>query len=393
LRIASNSSGGEEFPGLALACLFGLLFWFGVAMLIFSGPWGGDDSLAPQVSVAPDIGIGLGDSAVVAAADPDHGPKGGPRVASAQVAHSGGSSFSLRPVRIETPGSGQAMALSQRYVVRSQSPASHPVAVPKPAPNKPVAVKPPPNKPAVKPPPAHPAPAGAPAPSPPPTPPAGPLLVANFENGLTGWSTSVLGDTVPRVVTGTVRDGSRSVAIRLTGDQSRSQLALGGDGGYDGAIRIHDGDEYAFAFSFYIEKMVYGTPGADNLLMQLRSDGSDSRVFGLQLWDYPVENGGRGLWSSGEAVNGDRFLGDATERTWHDVVIHFKASNQGAGSYEVYLDGQLVDARSEVSLIAPGSDFAQIEVGLFRDGDLVQGTSEIRIDAARFGGTLESVLG
>lgn len=385
MRIASNSSGGEGFPGLAIACLFCLLFWFGVAMLIFSGPWGGDDSLAPQVSVAPDLGVGIGDSAVVATAEPDRSAKRGPRVASAQVAGSGGSSFSLRPVRIETPGAGQAMALSQRYVVRSQSPASRPVAVPKPAPNKPVV--------AVKPPPAHPAPPGAPAPPPAPTPPAGPLLVANFENGLTGWSTSVLGDTVPRVVTGTVRDGTRSVAVRLIGDQSRSQLALGGDGGYDGAIQIHDGDEYAFAFSFYIEKMVYGTPGADNLLMQLRSDGSDSRVFGLQLWDYPVENGGRGLWSSGEAVSGDRFLGDATEKAWHDVVIHFVASNQGAGSYEVYLDGQLVDARSEVSLIAPGSDFAQIEVGLFRDGDLVQGTSEIRIDAARFGDTLESVLG
>jgi len=223
-----------------------------------------------------------------------------------------------------------------------------------------------------------------------------PQLVANFENGLQGWSTSAIDDVDPTVEPGIVRDGEKSSVIRLSGDQSSSQLILGGDGGSSGAgtVQIHEGDEYAFGFSFYIETMAYGVPGADNLVMRLKSDADDEPAFGLQLWDlpgYPWEASQRGLWSSGEAVGGDRFLVAVPERVWHDVAIRFKASSQGEGFYELYLDGQLVDARDAVSLIAPGSSYAQIEVGLFRDGDRVQGDSEIHLDAAKLGDTLESV--
>ncbi|HEU4735464.1 MAG TPA: heparin lyase I family protein [Solirubrobacterales bacterium] len=364
-------------------------------MLIFSSPWGGEDSLGPQLSVAPDVGAAVDDAAVVAAGDADSSRKpeadSGLGIGAANVARSGGSSFSLRPVEVEKPGvagkprpdkgpaEGEELAVSRGTAVGGHAPADRPAPGKRPGAATPVVA-------------ANPPAATAPVAPPPSSAPAGPQFVANFENGLTGWSTSALGDSIPRVVTGTVRDGSRSAVVRLTGDQSRSQLVLGGDGGYDGAVQIHEGDEYAFAFSFYIEKMVYGAPGADNLLMQVRSDASEDQMFGLQLWDYAVENGGRGLWSSGEAVSGDRFLGAAAEKAWHDVIVRFKASSQGAGYYEVYLDGQLVDARSDVSLIAAGSGYAQIEVGLFRDGELVQGTSEIRIDAAKFGTTLESVL-
>jgi len=224
-----------------------------------------------------------------------------------------------------------------------------------------------------------------------------PHLVANFENGLQGWSTSAFDDVDPTVEPGIVRDGEKSSVIRLSGDQSSSQLILGGDGSSSGAgaVQVHEGDEYAFGFSVYIETMVYGVPGADNLIMRLKSDASEAPAFGLQLWDlpgYPWEASQRGLWSSGEAVGGDRFLAAVPERVWHDVAIRFKASSQGEGFYEVYLDGQLVDAREAVSLIAPGSSYAQIEVGLFRDGDRVQGDSELHLDAAKLGDTLESVL-
>ena len=68
-------------------------------------------------------------------------------------------------------------------------------------------------------------------------------------------------------------------------------------------------------------------------------------------------------------------------------MIRFRASSEGDGFYILSLDGELVDARGEISLIAPGSSAAQIEVGLLRDSTRVQGTSEIRIDAA----SLESV--
>ena len=86
-------------------------------------------------------------------------------------------------------------------------------------------------------------------------------------------------------------------------------------------------------------------------------------------------------------MGGDRFLRPVAERTWHDVVLRFRASSEGDGYYILSLDGELVDARGEISLIASGSSAAQIEVGLLRDPTRVQGTSEIRIDAA----SLESV--
>ena len=210
-------------------------------------------------------------------------------------------------------------------------------------------------------------------------------LVANFESGLDGWSTAPVGNIPPRVVRGVVRDGGSASAIRLTGEQSSSLLILGGEGGSDGAVQIHEGDEYTFSFSYYVQSMVYGEPGADNVLLQFMSDAGDTRTFGLQLWQDGIGDptaAGRGLWTSGDAMGGDRFLRPVAERTWHDVVLSFKASSEGDGYYILSLDGELVDARGEISLIAPGSTSAQIEVGLLRDSTRIQGTSEIRIDAA-----------
>jgi hypothetical protein len=200
-----------------------------------------------------------------------------------------------------------------------------------------------------------------------------------------------VGEVVPKLASDIVRDGEQSSAIRLTGEQDRSELILGGDGGGStaGTIHFQEGDEAYYAFSFYIQTMVYGEPGAHNLIMQFKSNGEGSPAFGLQLWDY---QGHRGLWSSGSGMGGDRFLAPLAEQVWHDVVIHFRASSAGTGFYEVYLDGQLIDARESVSMIVPGTSYAYIKNGLYRNGEEIPGASEIRLDAAKLGETLESVL-
>ena len=136
--------------------------------------------------------------------------------------------------------------------------------------------------------------------------------------------------------------------------------------------------------------MVYGSPtvGSHNLIMQFKSDGEGSPAFGLQLWDYEGDDGksgGRGLWSHESAMGGDRFLAPVSERAWHDVAIHFRASSHDAGFYEVYLDGQLIDSRQGVSMIVPGHSYAYIKTGLYRNGGAAPGRSELLIDAAKLG--------
>ena len=364
---------------MAVFSLLLLLLVVVAAVLDSLSPWD-PDSLAPHLRVLPEAEVGLGDSIAVA-------PAGSPAVADRRVVGTGSTVSSVpatEPVAIPESVSVADVGISRGRSVHRSRPVSIPV--------------PPPSGPSPSPSPAG---SGATLPAPPLEPsPAQPppvrSLVANFEDGLQGWSTATIGDAVPRVVSGIVRDGEKASVVRLIGDQSSSQLVLGGDGGASdaGVIRIREGDEYAFTFSFYIQTMAYGAPGADNLILRFKSDASDSPAFGLQLWDPGVggPGGERGLWSSGEAVGGDRFLAPVPEREWHDAVVHFRASSQGAGFYAVYLDGELVDARDAVSLIVPGSSYAQIEVGLYRDGEQVQGTSEIRLDAATLGDTPEPIL-
>ncbi|MEX0973215.1 MAG: heparin lyase I family protein [Solirubrobacterales bacterium] len=224
----------------------------------------------------------------------------------------------------------------------------------------------------------------------------GALLDAGFERGLQNWNTAGVGEAVPGISDDIVRSGVRSSNVALSGSQDRSELILGGNGGgsTSGMIEFREGDEYYYAFSINVQSMVYGQPGAHNLIMQFKSDGEGSPAFGLQLWDYEGDEGsggGRGLWSSGEAMDGDRFLAPLSEQAWHDVVIHFRASSTDAGFYEVFLDGQLVDARSGVSMIVPGHSYAYIKNGLYRNGGSIPGTAEIRLDAARLGRNLSVV--
>jgi hypothetical protein len=224
------------------------------------------------------------------------------------------------------------------------------------------------------------------------------VVEAGFEDGLMNWNTAGVGQVVPEVVNDTVRSGDHSARVVLTGEQERSELILGGDGdgSFEETIQFREGDEGWYAFSFYIDTMVYGHPGGHNLIFQFKGDPDNgSPNFGLQLWDYEGDDGvsgGRGLWSHGEASGGDRFLAPVAEHEWHDVAIHFKISGQGAGFYETFLDGRLVDERSGVSIIGEGAESVYIKDGIYRNGQTVSGTSEIRLDACKLGPTHESVL-
>lgn len=205
---------------------------------------------------------------------------------------------------------------------------------------------------------------------------------------------------MPTAVSDIVRSGSKSAKVILTGSQDRSELILGGNGtgSLTGMRKFAEGDEYWYGFSFYIQSMVYGRPGAHNVILQLKGNDSGSPAFGLQLWNYVGDDGQyrsnpKGLWSAGTGMGGDRFLASAAERQWHDVAIHFKVSRVGAGFYQVYLDGNLVDSRSKVSLLPPESTYGYIKDGLYRNGANIPGTSEIRLDNAKLGTSLASVTG
>ncbi len=218
------------------------------------------------------------------------------------------------------------------------------------------------------------------------------LREANCENGLSGWSTAGVGEAVPTVTSSSSRTGAKACRVVLSGTQNRSELIFGGSG--QEAVEFHEGDEYWYGFSFNIQQMVYGHPGDQNIIMQFKSDGEGSPAFGLQLWDYAGDDGhsgGKGLWSEGTAMGEQRYLAPVSERQWHDVAIHFKASAHGNGFYEVFLDGNLVDARSGVSMIVPGHSYAYIKDGLYRNGAASPGTSELLLDSAKLGTSATAV--
>ncbi len=58
---------GNGFPGLAVVSTVALLVALGVGALAILQPWG-TDTVAPRLSVAPGLGVGLGDSVVVSRA-------------------------------------------------------------------------------------------------------------------------------------------------------------------------------------------------------------------------------------------------------------------------------------------------------------------------------------
>ncbi|HEX8753252.1 MAG TPA: heparin lyase I family protein, partial [Solirubrobacterales bacterium] len=121
-----------------------------------------------------------------------------------------------------------------------------------------------------------------------------------FEGGcdgsLSGWNTAGAGEVLPTVVSSPARTGSGSCRVVLTGSQNRSELIFGGNGGgsTSGEMQFTEGAEYWYGFSFYIQQMTWGHPGAHNLIMQFKSEGEGSPAFGLDLWDYAGDNGTSG---------------------------------------------------------------------------------------------------
>jgi hypothetical protein len=285
---------------------------------------------------------------------------------------------------------GYSARVSRRsHLYRQHTPVPAPKLQPAPAPAPSPAPAPAPSPEPVP----APSPAPAPAPAPAPTPPSSaestekPLIEAGFENGLENCNTAGVGEVVPTVTSDIVRSGSKSAKVVLTGSQGRSELILGGNGTDEFTPqKFTEGSEYFYAFSFYIVSMVYGHPGAHNLIMQLKGHDNESPYFALGLWNY---NGDRGLWTEGPAT-GNNFVSPVAEHQWHDVVIHFRDSARGEGFYELFLDGQLIDSRSGVSMMSPTADFAYIKNGIYRNTKLA-GTSEIRLDAMKLGKTWASV--
>jgi hypothetical protein len=200
-----------------------------------------------------------------------------------------------------------------------------------------------------------------------------------------------VGEEVPTVVEDIVDSGEKSGRVVLNGSENRSELILAER---RSIAEFPAGTERWYAFSFDVLSMVYGHPGAHNLIMQLKSDNEGSPRLGLQLWDYAGDDGksgGRGLWSHGEAMGGDRFLSPIAEDQWHRVMVHFKVTGDDTGFYQVYLDGSLVDSRTGICVLREGATKAYIKTGLYRNGEEIPGLSEIRIDSAILGTTREEV--
>lgn len=336
---------GNGFPGLAVFSAIALLVALGLAALLSLQPWRAD-SVGPDLSVAPGLSVGLGDSVAV--------PSGDARrqlaIAPARPAVAGTSSLVADEAPKDRNPGQPHLALAPARAVVSPSHAAAPEASPKPPP---VESSPEPQP--------SPAPVAVPVVSPTPSPASEPVP-----------STSVPG-TIGGHSPGPVGSGAGP-----------------GEGGATEAFEVHDGDERAISFSFYVESTAFRTPGDESLTMRFQGDGSESPSFGLQLWD---DGSGtqRGLWASGNAMGGDRFLAPIEEGVWHEAVVCFQASNDGDGFYLLLLDGQPIDARAWVSLIDSGSSDTQVEVGLFREGQPVIGGADVLFGPTRFGDTLESV--
>lgn len=363
-------SAGVGFPGLVVVSLAALLALLGGGALLSLRPWEAE-SVEPHLTAGPKAAVG-GAVALRRSARPVSGAAGAAAPEGASVA--GSSAFAAaRP----SPAAG--VSSNRPVTVTAAAP------VPPPPQESPAATQPPPPRTV-----AVTVPVAAPVSAAPPTEPAPAPSSAPRTEAVSAGP----GGLSPRTAMAGGRDVTDYSVVRLDGDESQAELALGE--GEAGGFQVHEGGEYALSFSFYIETMAYGAPGAPNLIMALQSDAAAVPAFGLQLLEQPTASGAageeRGLWSSGEAMGGDRFLSPVEERAWHDVVVRFRASSRGDGFYEVLLDGRTVDARSGVDLISPGSNSAQIELGLFRDGELVQGTSELRLGGVGLGDSLESVL-
>jgi hypothetical protein len=325
---------------LAVFCLAVLLVALAIAALLSLSP-GEEDSTIPQVSVAPQLGIGLGDAVAVTpgqqlAVAPAHlagieGPRLAASVAMGSVGDSSGSVVrtALAPAQVVA-----VPVIAQPPTEPPHSPSSEPAPSPQPV-ATPVA-----------------APVPTPAPAAMPTRP-------------------VEGGKPPRP------------------NPSNGPVPIGGI--VSGPVQIFEGDEYAYSFSFYIQPTAYRVPGEDNLILRFGDEADQNHSLGLQLWD---DGSGpqRGLWASGDAMGGERFLAPVTEGVWHEIVLYFQASSEDDGLYLLLLDGEPIDTRAWVNLIVSTGGYGLLEAGLFREGERLGDSSEIYFGPARLGESLESVI-
>jgi hypothetical protein len=291
------------------------------------------DSVPPALSVAPGLGVALGDSVAVASPPPGE-------VAAAHVAGGGHPALvATSPVADEGDEGGAAgtvPAIAPARAVAHREPASPPPAAAEPSPQpQPQPQAPPP---ATLVPVAVSAPtAGSPAQPPP----------AQTETGLGGGMQGPIGS-----------------GVEPPGEAP-------GEG-----FTVCQGDEEKLSFSFSSQSTAYREPGTENLIVRFGGEASEPPTLGLQLWDDG--GGSRGLWSSGE----ERLLAPVEDAVAHQVTVDFLASSEADGYYLVVLDGRPIDAAAGVGLIAPDSVCARVEVGLFRDGEPVPEAGEVEFGPA-----------
>jgi hypothetical protein len=327
---------------VAVFCLAVLLVALGIAAAL-SLPQLGEDSVIPEVSVVPGPGIGLDDAVAVSpsrqlAVAPAHPASvGGPRLIASVAAGAAGDS------------AARAGIASARVAAKAV-PVTPPTALPQSPPDEPPSPQPAPTPVAV--------PVSTPAPTPAP--------VAAPTRPLPGKGSQPPGPS-----------------------PSGGPAPIGGV--VSGPVQVYEGDEYAYSFSFFVQPEAYRAPGEDNLILRFADEADENHTLGLQLWD---DGGGtqRGLWASGDAMDGERFLAPVTEGVWHEAVLYFQASADDEGLYLLLLDGEPIDTRAWVSLIDSAGGSGWLEAGLFREGDRVDGASELLFGPARLGETLESVI-
>lgn len=282
--------------------------------LISAQPWA-PSVVAPQLGLAPGIGVALDDALAV---------DGGEALAVAPArpeADRGSAHLAARATPAPEAVDGPRLGLSEARVVaepasggppQAEAPQPEPVALPapQPAPPAPVAV-----------------PVASPAPAPRQVeePPAG---------GASGDR-----DEQP---------GLSTAGVDL--------------GGIEEPIEVGEGEEGAFAFSFFILPTAYLALGIENSIARFSGEASETSSFGLQLWDDGGAEG-RGLWASGEAMGGERFLAPVEVGVWHELAVYFRASSEGDGFYLVLLDSEPVDARAWISLLDADAERTWIELG------------------------------
>lgn len=324
---------------MAIVSLIALLVALAIAALASLNP-GEEDSTIPQMSVAPRLGIGLGDA----------------------VAVTQGRQLAVSPAR--PASNGETRLIAGGIAVGEAGPRAqagiapaHPVASPGMG---------------------HPAESSPPEPAP-PAPAATPQPAATPVSAPVPSAVPVAAPARP--------PGNGGEPPRPNPSDGPGPIG----GVVSGPVQIYEGDEYAYSFSFYIQPDVYRAPGEDNLILRFGDEMDQSHSLGLQLWD---DGSGtqRGLWASGEAMDGERFLAPVAEGAWHEVVLYFQASSEDDGLYLLLLDGEPIDTRAWVSLIESAGGYGLLEAGLFRKGERVDGAPEIYFGPARLGETLESVI-